>query len=96
MDKLRSLLRTPLQRAFGGASLLQLNARQLARPSYSTELEPYLRHDGFYLPSVLNVVLAEDPERIERILDTYAPWFPPSSDFAHPVPKSRFAEEARS
>src|SRR5690606_16784435 len=66
---LRSLLRTPMQRAFGRGSLLRLDAHQLARPSYSEQLDPYLRSDGFLLASVLAVVLAEDPDRHASILE---------------------------
>lgn len=64
-----TLLGTPLHRHFGGAALLRLDARQLSRPTYSPELQPYLRHDGLYLPSVLSYLAAEDPERLVRILD---------------------------
>lgn len=64
-----SLLGTPLNLAFGGAVLLKLDARQLARPTYSPDVSPYLRRDGLYLPSVLSALREDRPDRFEQLVD---------------------------
>jgi ABC-type uncharacterized transport system ATPase subunit len=64
-----SLLGTPLNLAFGGAVFLKLDARQLARPTYSPDVSPYLRRDGLYLPSVLSALREERPDRFDQLVD---------------------------
>ncbi|HVH97275.1 MAG TPA: OST-HTH/LOTUS domain-containing protein, partial [Enhygromyxa sp.] len=58
----------PLLRMFGGTTLLNLDARQLARPWVSTHEEPTLRYDGAGLPAVLANLAATDRERLDRII----------------------------
>ncbi|MEM9462844.1 MAG: AAA family ATPase [Myxococcota bacterium] len=59
----------PLLRAFGGSTLLRLDARKLARPSGSTRERPSLRRDGRGLASVLTDLAATDPDRLGEIFE---------------------------
>ena len=58
----------PLLRAFGGTTLLRLEARRLARPSFSSREQPTLRYDGSGLSSVLANLAATDPDCLDRII----------------------------
>lgn len=69
VEERSSLLATSIARRFGDAVLLRLDARQLARPTYSSEVAPYLRYDGLFLPSVLSALQNQDPDRLDRIVD---------------------------
>jgi predicted ATPase len=57
----------PLLRAFGGSTLLRLEASSLARPSVSPREQPILLPDGAGLPSVLANLAATDRERLDTI-----------------------------
>ena len=64
----QSLAFTPLGEVFGGATFLHLDARQLARRTYSLQEEPFLRHDGMGLGPVLATIAQMDRGRLDRIL----------------------------
>lgn len=67
--QLASLLSTSFRKAFGPAVRLHLSANMLARPTWSRELEPYLRNDGFFLSSVLAWLAGADRERLDCVLE---------------------------
>jgi energy-coupling factor transporter ATP-binding protein EcfA2 len=79
-----SLLFTPLASAFGDALYLHLSATQLARDSGSRELEPFLRHDGLFLPSVLAHIASTDRDRLDHIIHAVAEIVPAVKDVRMP------------
>ena len=81
---LSSLLFTPMGAAFGGATYLRLDASKLQRPTCPPREQPFLRHDGLYLPSVLAHVVQTDRERFETIIDGVRSLVPSVEDLRTP------------
>lgn len=67
IDQELPLRNLPLLRAFGGTTLLRLDARKLVEPSASMHEQPTVRSDGMGLPSVLADLAATDTERLDRV-----------------------------
>lgn len=63
-----SLLLTQFKKAFGPAMRLNLSAPTLAQPTFFDDVEPYLREDGLYLPTVLNHLAGFDREALQEII----------------------------
>lgn len=81
----------PLMRAFGGAALLRLEARRLARPAVSPRERPTLRHDGSGLPVVLADLAATDRDRFDRIVQATAEIIPALQGVR--MPRYRFDDD---
>lgn len=79
-----SLLFTPLGQAFGGAVHLRLDASVLQRPTAPPRTEPFLRHDGLYLPSVLSYIVQNDRARFQAIIDRLRELVPAVEDLRTP------------
>jgi ABC-type transport system involved in cytochrome c biogenesis ATPase subunit len=84
---LYSLLFTPLGDAFGGATYLRLDASRLCEPTSSMQEEPFLRHDGLFLPSVLAHVAQTDRKRLDEIIDRVKVLVPQVEDLRMPWDK---------
>lgn len=77
---LKSLLLTPLSQAFGPAVYLRLSASALARPSHSLDEAPYLKHNGFYLATVLSYLAEADRRRFDSIVESVREIIPQVQD----------------
>jgi len=82
--RLWSLLFTPLGDAFGGATYLRLDASKLQQPTWPRREEPFLRHDGLFLASVLAHVAQTDRARIDTIIGRVKELVPQVEDLRMP------------
>ncbi|MEM9459365.1 MAG: AAA family ATPase [Myxococcota bacterium] len=79
-----SLLFTPMGQAFGEAVYLRLEASQLLRPTSPPREEPFLRHDGLFLPSVLAHIVQTDRTRFDEIIGQLQELVPSVQDLRTP------------
>lgn len=90
---LSSLLSTPMGTAFGGATYLRLDASKLRESTWPRQEEPFLRHDGLFLPSVLAYLVQTDRARFEMIVERLKGLVPTVEDLRTPLKELKKSEE---
>lgn len=70
LESIRALQGSLVDRAFGPAQHLKLDASEIAQPTYSSERSPYVDHRGHHVPAVLASIAATDPHRFGAITDS--------------------------